>query len=241
MQDVSNNTELMEYDYTNPDHNNPEKYKIHNGTVLDHTLEALRKSNSNDPITNLAILFHDLGKTITQTYDIDTRNVKYHGHEAEGVKLFDIIVKRLKFNNEDRDAITFAIEHHMLGRSFTDIKKSKLLQLRQDKNWNVLKNTIYGDEAARKHLFDPNEYETRMNKVEDITNKFGEKKAFETKLSGYVDGRMIMNVIPLIKGTDVGTIKNQAREWIIANDFNVSPDDVTKFIKHLGRELGYKV
>lgn len=211
------------------------------GNVFEHTMEALRKSNSNDPITNIAIMFHDLGKTITQTYDIDTRNVKYHGHEAEGVKLFDIIVKRLKFNNEDRDAITFAIEHHMLGRSFTDIKKSKLLQLRQDKNWSVLKNTIYGDEAARKHLFDPNEYETRMNKVEDITNKFGEKKAFETKMSGYVDGRMIMNVIPLIKGTDVGTIKNQAREWIIANDFNVSPDDVTKFIKHLGRELGYKV
>jgi hypothetical protein len=46
-----------------------------------------------------------------------------------------------------------------------------------------------------------------------------------------------MNILPKIKGTDIGVIKNAVREWIISKDFNVQPEEVTEYIKELGKSL----
>lgn len=238
MQKIFNEHNVEKYDPNNIDHNNPQKYKIHAGTVFQHTMEALKNSKSNDPLVNMAILFHDIGKLVTKTYAPDTNKVRYHGHEGESNKVFDKIANRLKFTNEQKEAILFAAENHMIGHKLDEVKKSRLLHLRQNKNWDTLKHTIYADEASRGSTkFDPNEYETRMNKVEDIANKFGAKQDFEKRMSGYVDGRMIMNILPKIKGTDIGIIKNAVREWIITNDFNVTPEEVTAKIKELGQGI----
>ena len=35
-----------------------------------------------------------------------------------------------------------------------------------------------------------------------------------------------MKVIPTIKGKDIGRIKDAVRQWIVDNDFNVTPEDV---------------
>jgi tRNA nucleotidyltransferase/poly(A) polymerase len=210
------------------------------GNVFAHTMSALRTSKSNDPLVNMAILFHDIGKLVTKTYAPDTNKVRYHGHEGESNKVFDNVANRLKFTNEQKEAILFSAQHHMIGHKLDEVKKSRLLNLRQNKNWDTLKHTIYADEASRGATkFDPTDYEKRMNQVEDVTKKFGEKQEFEKKMSGFVDGRLIMNLVPLIKGTDIGKIKDTTREWIITQDFNVSSDDVVKYVKHLGRELGY--
>ena len=210
------------------------------GNVFAHSMSALRASKSNDPIVNVSILFHDLGKLITKGYDEKTKKVHYRGHEGESSKVLNKIADRLKFTNEQREAILFSCENHMIGHKLDEVKKSRLLHLRQNKNWDVLKHTIYADEASRGITkFDPNDYENRMNQVEDVTKKFGEKQAFEKRMSGYVDGKMIMSIVPLIKGTDIGKIKDATREWIIAKDFLVAPEQVVAFIKQQARELGY--
>lgn len=57
----------------------------------------------------MPILFHDLGKGVTQTFD--DRGVHYYGHEKEGLPVFDAIAARLKFKNSDAIKIKFAIEN----------------------------------------------------------------------------------------------------------------------------------
>lgn len=226
---------LPEIDVMDKYEHTPESHP--EGNTFQHTLEALRQSPSKNPITNMAVLMHDLGKPVTQSYDIDTKRVKYLGHDKAGGEVFDKIVKRLKFTNDQRDAILFAITNHMLVHNILDMKKSRILDIRQSPHWETLRDTVYSDEAARTGKFNPEEHANKMSKVEDIASKFGEKQAFEKRMSGYVDGRMIMNILPKIKGTDIGVIKNAVREWIISKDFNVTPEEVTAYIKELGKGL----
>ena len=226
---------LPEIDVMDKFEHTPESHP--EGSVWNHTLEALRKSPSKNPITNMAILMHDVGKPVSQSFDIDTHKVKYLGHDKEGTEVFDKIVKRLKFTNDQRDAILFAIENHMIAHNMLDMKKSRILDIRQSPHWETLRDTAFADDSARGDRFDANAYADKMNKVEDIANKFGAKQDFEKRMSGYVDGRMIMNILPKIKGTDIGVVKNAVREWIIAKDFDVQPDEVTEYIKKLGSEL----
>lgn len=209
------------------------------GNVFEHTMEALRQSKSNDALTNIALMFHDLGKPASQSFDPVTGRVKYLGHESSGLPIFDAISERLKFSNEQKDAIRFGIENHMIGHKMGELKKSKLLNLRQNKNWDVLKNVIYGDEASRKHLFNPEEHETKMKKTEELAAQFGKKEEFEKKMSSFVNGRMIMDVVPGIKGADIGKIKDQVRDWIVSNDFNIDPTQVNSYIQKIAKEIGY--
>lgn len=120
-----------------------------------------------------------------------------------------------------------------------ELKKSKLLNLRQNKNWGVLKDVIYGDEASRKHLFNPEEHEAKMQKAEELATQFGKKDEFEKKIYTLVNGRLIMDILPKIKGSDIGKVKDQTRDWIVMNDFNVSPEQISQFIQKAGKEIGY--
>lgn len=200
------------------------------GGVFKHTMAALRASQSNDPVTNLAILFHDVGKPVTRGYT-DQGSVSYKGHETAGLPLFDVIANRLKFSNEEKKAIKFAMEHHMKGHRIKELNKSKILALRQNPNWHHLANTMRADDASRgEPLFDPKEFQDRMDYIENIYKSFGETQEFEKRMSALVDGKAIMLIHPGIKGQDIGRIKSATREYIISKEFDVSPEEVRQFI-----------
>jgi tRNA nucleotidyltransferase (CCA-adding enzyme) len=206
--------------------------------VMGHVLAALRVSPSKDPTVNMAILFHDIGKLTTGTKR-DDGEPTYPGHDDAGKDIFNKIADRLKLSNDERDSILFAIQYHMQGHRFPEMKKSKVLNIRQHQHWPVLKDVLYVDGAARGPKFKHQTFQSDMDYVEDIAKKFGEKKAFETKMAGYVDGRMIMNLVDGIKGTDIGTIKDAARELVIQQDFNISKEEIQSFILQKAKELGY--
>jgi tRNA nucleotidyltransferase/poly(A) polymerase len=208
--------------------------------VLGHVLAALRASKSKDPTVNLAIAFHDVGKLTTGDKD-EEGEPTYHGHDDAGVDVFNAIANRLKLSNEERDAILFAISYHMKGHKLPEMKKSKVLAMRQNPNWPVLKDVIYADAAARGPKFKHQTFNKDMEYVEDILSKFGEKDAFEKKMATFVDGRLIMRLVDGIKGADIGKIKNDARDLIVSKDFNITQDEINNYIVQKARELGYKV
>lgn len=216
----------------------PQEYHPEAPDVLGHILAALKVSPSKDPTVNMAILFHDIGKLTTQGKDGE--KITYHGHDNAGVEIFENIAKRLKLSNEERDAIIFAIHYHMQIDNFPNMKKTKVVALRQSPYWPVLKQTMYADDMSRGSKATPEKFKKDMDYVEDMSKKFGEKQNFEKRMSDLVNGRMIMGMIPNIKGQDIGKIKDAARELIIQKDFQVSSDEVKTFIKHKAHELGYE-
>lgn len=223
-QSFKNKKELEPFNIENPEHQDPEKHIVIQGDAYDHTLAAVRASKETDPVHLLAILFHDLGKATTHKVEGDKHS--YHGHENE-LYLVDNICDRLKISNKDRSALKFAMEHHMKGHKIQELNKNKVLAIRQDPNWPYLKSTLFADDASRgRPLFKPDEFQAKLDYIENLYDKFGATKQFEDRMATLIDGKLIMKVIPTIKGKDIGRIKDAVRQWIVDNDFNVTPEDV---------------
>ena len=101
--------------------NVPERIDYHpEKNTGEHTLLALKNSQSSDAVVNLAILLHDVGKAMT-----DQRYwPSHHNHEKLGVELAKNILKRINAPNKYREFILFVIENHMLyHRPLKDIKR----------------------------------------------------------------------------------------------------------------------
>ncbi|MDD5651691.1 MAG: CCA tRNA nucleotidyltransferase, partial [Candidatus Nanoarchaeia archaeon] len=113
----------------------PEIFKMHElehnkefhpeGNVFQHTIEALKSQELKDPIINLSVLMHDVGKINTQSVD-DQGFIHYLRHAQEADKLIDQIADRLKFDNETRTKIQFAAINHMKIHEFLDMSNSKI-------------------------------------------------------------------------------------------------------------------
>jgi len=206
------------------------------GDVHSHTMAALVASESNDPLTNLSILFHDIGKTKTQTFDKEG-NISFNGHAEVGVEMFNDIGNRLKFSNDQMNAIRFGVEHHMSVHRIDEMKKSKIVAFRQSEHFHILREVTRADDAARMHLFDEEKFNKKMEMVEEIFIIFGEKKAFEDRMRPLINGKMIIDIASeegvAIEGKTIGQIKTQVREIVIEKDFDITLQDTTRMVRDL--------
>ena len=212
-------------------HNKEHTKETHpEGDAFWHTIAAIRASKETDPVHNIAIALHDIGKAITQTFTPEGKP-QYKGHEFDGLKLVDDIAIRLKLPNKDKEAIKFAMEHHMKAHKIKELNKNKLLAIRQNPNWPYLKSTIYSDEVSRgTPLFNEKDFQDKMEYIESVFKKFGETEAFEKKMSELITGKIIMELIPGIQGKDIGIVKEKVRQWIVDNDFQVTSEQVKQKI-----------
>jgi tRNA nucleotidyltransferase/poly(A) polymerase len=213
--------------------------KLQRGSVYYHVLAALHQSKSTDPVVNMSIMAHDVGKATTEDAHEDTGEPTYHGHEGAGKEIIEKMAKRLKFSNDERDAILFAAAYHM--HKFPTMKKSKVLAMRQSPHWDVLKQTMYADKSSRLGMYNKQNLDRDMDHADDVLQTFGKKEEFEKKMSAFVDGKLIMSLVPKIHGIDIGKIKDAAREMIIAKSFVVDVIEVKAFIRAQAIKLGYKV
>lgn len=91
--------------------NVPERKDYHpEGNSGAHTILALKRAQSTNPIVNFAILFHDVGKAKTDK----SQWPSHHHHDELGAMLIKNIGKRLKIPEKYIKFASFAIAHHML-------------------------------------------------------------------------------------------------------------------------------
>jgi len=200
------------------------------GGVWEHVLLCVEASESEDPVTNLAVLFHDIGKGVTRSYGDDGR-VHYYGHEAAGLPVFAGIAERLGFTSEERRAIEFAMEMHMLGHHLDRLSGRKLLPLRSHPDWLTLFHVVKADEKVRMHLWNEPAFTARMRRVEELYVKAQAEQEREARLAMLIDGRRIMDARPDLEGKEVGRAKEAIRREIEARAYHVTPDEVTAWIR----------
>ena len=95
----------------NPIHH-PEAYEDGKGSPFDHTMKALRKNKLADPLTNMAILFHDIGKGYTHATKADGSS-SFYDHAKMAGEVIETIAKRLKLSNKVKNALRFSAVNHM--------------------------------------------------------------------------------------------------------------------------------
>jgi tRNA nucleotidyltransferase/poly(A) polymerase len=202
------------------------------GTVFSHVMHALKKSDSKNPIKNLAILLHDIGKGASFTQEKGLP--KYLGHAKKSVELVDAIADRLKMSNKERESLIFAVGNHMKFHNILKMKPSKISKLVSDDNWDVLVAVAKADEYARGYMFShKGEFEKIIDKAVKVKEKFGMKQV--NKQIKLIDGKDVMNLTGLKPGPKVGMIIKKTTEWIMDNNI----DDKEEINKHI-IELGEK-
>ena len=99
------------------------------GDVFVHTrimLELLREDASLPLV--LSVLFHDIGKPATRTFDSENDRIRFNGHDMVGAKMTEDILRRLKYSNEVIGATVEGVAKHMV---FKDVQKMRVAKLKR--------------------------------------------------------------------------------------------------------------
>ena len=198
------------------------------GDAYEHTIKALSSSVSHDPVTNLAILFHDLGKANTQQ-DGDNGYPTYHGHDKASADLVRSVGARMKLSNDQINAVAFAAENHMKMHRLDELGKKAVLDLVTNPYWNVLKDVARADNMNRpepgieKRIQDA---EALLGTFKDEQERDKEVKAHQAKIKARINGNMLMQWgIP--QGADMGKVLKQTTDWLVNTGIeNVSDDEI---------------
>ena len=99
------------------------------GDVYVHTrrmLELLPPETS-VPLV-FSVLFHDIGKPPTYSYDPAEDRIRFSGHDKVGAEMTVQVMERLRFSREEIDATAEAVANHMI---FKDVQSMRVARLKR--------------------------------------------------------------------------------------------------------------
>jgi len=100
------------------------------GSVFNHICLMLEKLPADaDPLLPWAVLLHDIAKPVTAARDAATGKIHFYGHEKVGADLAELILRRLKFSNQEIAGIVAAVRHHMQFKDVRQMRKATLRRL----------------------------------------------------------------------------------------------------------------
>ena len=80
--------------------------------VWKHSIKALKFCQSDDPVTKLAALLHDVAKSVVVAYP-DNQEPTFHNHEVVGARMAVTVGKRLRLSNKQLDKLFKLVRWHM--------------------------------------------------------------------------------------------------------------------------------
>jgi tRNA nucleotidyltransferase (CCA-adding enzyme) len=121
------------------------RYHIYD--VWRHTAVAVEHSG-NDRDVRLALLLHDIAKPNCFVRD-DEGNGHFPGHEQEGAKLAESILRRLKYPNETINTVSELVKYHYITPVRDEVVVKRLLATVGKKNFFKLTDVMKGDSRAK--------------------------------------------------------------------------------------------
>lgn len=75
-----------------------------------------------------SVLFHDIGKPSTYSYDEAEARIRFSGHDKAGAEMTARIMERLRFSRDEIEATVEAVGQHMV---FKDVQKMRVSRLKR--------------------------------------------------------------------------------------------------------------
>lgn len=202
--------DAVDFDQNNPYHQYP---------VFDHIMKALSRCKSNDIITRLAVLFHDIGKPhCYQDGDDGYRHFKGHGNVS--AEITEKIMHRMRFDNDTISKTVELVKYH--DATFEVNKKCirRWLNRIGEEQFRRLLDVRVADIKGQKDDYDIE----RINKVDNIRKLLdeilAENACFALKDLA-VNGKDLIE-IGYKPGPELGKILNELLNRVI--DENLSND-----------------
>lgn len=192
------------------------------GGVYQHVLAALRCNKDPNPLLNLAILFHDVGKSTTLKTN-EKGQPTYHGHDKAGLPIIDSMAARLKLSNEQKEAIGFCAENHMKVHDFLILSPAKAMALIKNKNWDLLYAVSRCDDQCRGNN---EKFTNQWNLVDALIEKYKGKMSTtmsDANIKAAINGNVIMRLRNIKTGPEVGRIHDKTYQWMVDN--SIDPKD----------------
>jgi putative nucleotidyltransferase with HDIG domain len=207
----------------------------HVHTVFQHSLEVLSKTQ---PVLTQRLmgLLHDIGKTVTRS--VTPTGVHFYGHEHEGAKIAEDVMRRLKYPTEMIDAVKKGVAAHMrLKHGGDDAIKLSDKTLRKFKiemgdNLENILNVIHADNIAHA------EASSMPNQITNVRNRLDSLDIKVTKPSLPITGQdlILMGIKP---GPVFSKILSLVTDKWYENP-NITKQQAMKLAKGIANDPNYK-
>lgn len=99
------------------------------GDVFVHTRRMLELLPAETSVSLVfGVLFHDIGKPPTFSYDPAEGRIRFSGHDKTGAAMTEELMNRLRFSRETIDATVEAVANHMI---FKDVQSMRVARLKR--------------------------------------------------------------------------------------------------------------
>jgi putative nucleotidyltransferase with HDIG domain len=204
----------------------------HLDDVGTHALKSLAASQTKDPIVNLAILLHDVGKPLTADTD-QKGNPTFYNHEVIGASIARNIARRLRFPKADQERLFKLVRHHQftVDERQTDKAIRRFIRKVGRENLSDMLETRRADRiggGARETSWRLERFKKKLVEVQ--------KQPFSvTDLK--VNGDDVMKTLNLSSGPIVGQILNQLFGEVEEDKTKNQRPLLLKRIKAIGKKL----
>lgn len=205
----------------------PKRHHIYD--VGTHLVMALKNCPSKDPITRLATLLHDVGKSKTFRKDEKTGLITFYNHEVAGTRMVIIIADRLRLSNKEKEKFVRLVQYHQF--TVTEIQTDKAVRR-------------FIREVGKEYLQDMLDLRTgdRIGSGATPTSwrlDLFKKRLIEVQKQPFtvadlkVDGNDVMELLKLKPGPKVGEILKKLFEQVVERKLKNEREILLKAISSL--------
>lgn len=198
--------------------------------VFQHTVSALKSSHiyTTDPITRLAIFFHDIAKP--KCFVLDGNGAgHFPKHPAVSAEMTDIIMRRLKFNNKTREAVVQLVKYHDVELHPTEKCVKKWLNRIGKEQLDKLLIVQMCDKMAQNFDYAKN-FIVELHMIPRVVEKvLKENQCFKIKDLA-VNGNDLIE-LGLPKGPAIGETLNMLLQAVIDGECKNNKDDLIQMIQ----------
>jgi tRNA nucleotidyltransferase/poly(A) polymerase len=205
----------------------------HTLDVGNHSLESLKNSKSKDPIVNLAILLHDVGKPVVARKQKDGV-ITFYNHELLGAFIARNIAQRLKLSKKEAERLVTLVRWHQFS---VDEKQTEKAVRRFIKN--VGKQNLEDMLALRtadRLGGGARETSWRMELFKKKLIEVQKQPFLITDLK--ISGNDIMKELKINPGPLIGRFLNQLFEEVVEKKIKNEKELLLKRLKEIAKLLG---
>lgn len=201
--------------------------RFHEFTIYDHIAHAVANYDATDPVVNVSLLLHDIGKPCCYTEDHNGGH--FYGHGVFSHDLAEKVLTRLRFDNKSRDDILELVLYHDAVIEPTPKTVRRWLNKVGEKQFMRLLDIRMADILAHRK----DTQESRIDRCIALGMMASEiieqNQCFKLK-DLVIDGYDIMNLCDVKEGKDVGRILNEVLDAVISGNLE---NERPAIIKHL--------
>jgi len=204
--------------------------------VFTHIVEAVRLYNGNDPLTLFCILFHDIGKPFSYSFEYDENKTqephrhRYKWHDVIWEEFFrEYAAKELKLPGEWIDTICYCILNHMNWWNIEKMNKKNIYKIVSSEYYPYLEHVVSCDERStlcennldiKFYLMQNNIIKTdeRLNNIlsiaSEVRSEFWAKREFDKYVKSIFTWEDIISRF-WVSGKEVWRLIDIGLHWII--------------------------